>query len=197
MEQTKRELEQAVAELKRSNAEQERFAYVASHDLQELLHMVASYTQLLAKRYTGKLDTDADELIGYAVDGVTRMQRLIQDLLTYSRVTAQGNVFERVGCDRLLKEALSNLRLAIEESRASVTHGSLPTVMADGAQLSQLFQNLIGNASKFRGKEAPGVHVSAERRSDNMVVLRPRQWHRGGPPPVCRPDLRHLPAPTR
>ena len=169
LEQTKRELERTVAELKRSNAELEQFAYVASHDLQEPLRMVASYTQLLAKRYKGKLDSDADEFIGYAVDGATRMQRLIQDLLTYSRVTAQGNVFERVDCDRLLKEALSNVRLAIEESRASVTHGSLPTVIADGAQLSQLFQNLIGNAIKFRGEEAPWVHVSAERRSDEWL----------------------------
>ncbi|MEK9140285.1 MAG: ATP-binding protein [Nitrospirota bacterium] len=169
LEQMKHELEKTVAELKRSNAELEQFAYVASHDLQEPLRMVASYTQLLAKRYHGKLDADADEFIGYAVDGATRMQRLIKDLLAYSRVTTQGQGFERVDCDVLLKEVLSNLRLAVEESRAVVTQGALPMVMADGAQLGQLLQNVIGNAIKFRSEEAPWVHVSAERRNDEWL----------------------------
>jgi light-regulated signal transduction histidine kinase (bacteriophytochrome) len=169
LEQTKHELEKTVAELKRSNAELEQFAYVASHDLQEPLRMVASYTQLLAKRYHGKLDADADEFIGYAVDGATRMQRLIKDLLAYSRVTTQGQVFERVDSKVLLKEVLSNLRLAVEESRAVVTHGALPMVMADGVQLGQLLQNLIGNAIKFRSEEVPWVHVSAERRTNEWL----------------------------
>jgi signal transduction histidine kinase len=157
-------LEASMAELARSNADLQQFAYVASHDLQEPLRMVASYTQLLARRYKSKLDSDADEFIGYAVDGANRMQRLINDLLAYSRVTAQGKVLERVDCNGLLEEMLSNLRVAIEESRAVVTHDPLPTVMADGRQLGQLFQNLIGNAIKFRGEEPPIVHVSAERR---------------------------------
>jgi light-regulated signal transduction histidine kinase (bacteriophytochrome) len=169
LEQTKHELEKSVAELKRSNAELEQFAYVASHDLQEPLRMVASYTQLLAKRYKGQLDADADEFIGYAVDGATRMQRLIQDLLAYSRVTTQCHAFERVNCDEVLEEVLDNLRLAVEEGRAVVAHGSLPTVMVDGRQLGQLFQNLIGNAIKFRGQESPCVHISAERRNDEWL----------------------------
>jgi light-regulated signal transduction histidine kinase (bacteriophytochrome) len=162
-------LEASVAELARSNADLQQFAYVASHDLQEPLRMVASYTQLLARRYKSKLDSDADEFIGYAVDGANRMQRLINDLLAYSRVTAQGKVLEWVDCNGLLEEMLSNLRIALEESRAVVTHDPLPTVMADGRQLGQLFQNLIGNAIKFRGEEPPIVHVSAERRMDEWL----------------------------
>ena len=162
-------LEESIAELARSNADLQQFAYVASHDLQEPLRMVASYTQLLARRYRGKLDSDADEFIGYAVDGANRMQRLINDLLAYSRVTSQGEVFERVDCNGLVEEVLSNLRVAVEESRAVVTHHPLPTVMADGGQLGQLFQNLIGNAIKFRGKEPPTVHVSAERRTGEWL----------------------------
>lgn len=162
-------LESSVAELARSNADLQQFAYVTSHDLQEPLRMVASYTQLLARRYKGKLDSDADEFIGYAVDGATRMQKLINDLLAYSRVTTQGNVFERVDCNELLDEVLCNLRVAVEESRAVVTHDHLPTVMADGRQLGQLFQNLISNAIKFRGEEPPQVHVSAERQTGEWL----------------------------
>ena len=162
-------LEASVAELARSNAELQQFAYVASHDLQEPLRMIASYTQLLARRYKGKLDSDADEFIGYAVDGANRMQRLINDLLAYSRVTTQGNIFEPVDCNGLLEEVLSNLRVAVEESRAVVTHDPLPTVMADGRQLGQLFQNLISNAIKFRGGEPPQVYVSAERRTGEWL----------------------------
>jgi len=162
-------LEESIAELARSNADLQQFAYVASHDLQEPLRMVASYTQLLARRYKGKLDSDADKFIGYAVDGAIRMQRLINDLLTYSRVTAQDKVFEPVDCNGLLEEALSNLRVTVEENRAVVTHDPLPTVMADGGQLGQLFQNLIGNAIKFRGKEPPQVYVSAERRTGEWL----------------------------
>jgi light-regulated signal transduction histidine kinase (bacteriophytochrome) len=128
--------------------------------------MIASYTQLLAKRYKGKLDSDADDFIGYAVEGANRMQRLINDLLAYSRVTTQGKVFERVDCNQILEDVLSNLQIAVEESRAVVTHDALPVVTADGGQLSQLFQNLIGNAIKFHGKEPPRVHVSVELRNN-------------------------------
>jgi PAS domain S-box-containing protein len=160
----RQELEKTVAELKRSNAELEQFAYVASHDLQEPLRMVASYTQLLAKRYKGKLDVDADEFIGYAVDGANRMQSLINDLLAYSRVTTQGHGFERVDCNAVLKDVLSDLRLAVEESGAVVTHDVQLTVMADRGQLGQVFQNLIGNAIKFRGAEPPWIHISVERK---------------------------------
>ena len=157
--------EQALAnqasELERSNKELEQFAYVASHDLQEPLRMVASYTQLLAKRYAGKLDSDADEFIGFAVDGATRMQNLINDLLAYSRVNRKGKPFEPTDCFVVLGHALVNLRMSIEESRAIVTNGDLPTVPADATQLVQLFQNLIGNAIKFRGELPPHVHITA------------------------------------
>ncbi len=156
-------LEKTVVELTRSNAELEQFAYVASHDLQEPLRMVASYTQLLAKRYKGKLDADADEFIGYAVDGANRMQRLIQDLLAYSRVGTQGQAFEPTSVEIVLDAVLDNLRSVVEESGAVVTRDSLPTVMADERQLLQLFQNLLSNAIKFRGAQPPCVHVSAKR----------------------------------
>jgi signal transduction histidine kinase len=156
-------------ELIRSNADLQQFAYVASHDLQEPLRMVASYTQLLAKRYKGKLDADADEFIGYAVNGATRMQRLINDLLAYSRVTSQGKAFEEVDCNLILDDVLSTLRLAIEENHAVVTHDTLPDVTADSGQLGQIFQNLVSNAIKFHGTEPPRVHVSAVRRGKEWV----------------------------
>jgi signal transduction histidine kinase len=155
--------------LTRSNADLQQFAYVASHDLQEPLRMVASYTQLLARRYKGKLDADADEFIGYAVDGATRMQRLINDLLAFSRVTSQGKAFEPVDCNLLLEGVLRTLRLTIEENRAVVTYDALPKVKADSGQLGQLFQNLVSNAVKFHGSEPPRVHVSAERRNHEWV----------------------------
>jgi signal transduction histidine kinase len=166
---SRKALEESIAELARSNADLQQFAYVASHDLKEPLRIVASYTQLLARRYKGKLDSDADEFIRYAVDGANRMQWLINDLLAYSRVTSQDQVLEEVDCHGVLEEVLSDLRVAIEESRAVVTHDPLPRVMADRGQLGQLFQNLIGNAIKFHGKGPPQVHVTAERKSDEWA----------------------------
>lgn len=162
-------LKDSVAELSRSNSDLQQFAYVASHDLQEPLRMVASYVQLLARRYRGKLDSDADEFIAYAVDGAKRMQDLINDLLAYSRVTSQGQVFEPVDCNGVLVEVLNNVRVAVEESRAVVTHDPLPAVMADERQLGQLFQNLIANAIKFHDAEPPNVHLSAEPRSGEWL----------------------------
>lgn len=156
-------LETKEAELQRSNAELEQFAYVASHDLQEPLRMVGSYTQLLARRYRGRLDRDADEFIGFAVDGVTRMQGLINDLLQFSRVGTRGHEPKPVESAVVLDRALQNLRVALDESRASVVREDLPTVMADERQLEQLFQNLVGNAVKFHGAEPPRVHIRAER----------------------------------
>jgi PAS domain S-box-containing protein len=148
-------------ELNRSNEELGQFAYIASHDLQEPLRMVASYTQLLSRRYKGKLDADADEFIAFAVDGANRMQRLIQDLLAYSRVESKGKVLVDTSSEDALQEALKNLRAAIKESGALVTHDPLPVVMADERQLTQLFQNLVGNAIKYQRGGIPHVHVGA------------------------------------
>jgi len=159
-------LAQRAGELARSNAELEQFAYVASHDLQEPLRMVASYTQLLAKRYQDKLDADARDFIAYAVDGAVRMQKLIADLLNYSRVGTRGKPFEPVNCDAILERVLVSLKLAIEESGAVVGHDPLPTVVGDDMQLGQLFQNLLANAIKFRGESPPVIHVSAEHTGD-------------------------------
>ena len=150
-------------ELNRSNEELGQFAYIASHDLQEPLRMVASYTQLLSRRYKGKLDADADEFIAYAVDGASRMQRLIQDLLTYSRVGTKGIKLADTSSEKALMHALANLHGAIEDSAAVVTHDSLPDVMADEVQLTQLFQNLVGNGIKYHGTEVPHVHISVAR----------------------------------
>ncbi|MBI5309219.1 MAG: PAS domain S-box protein [Planctomycetes bacterium] len=162
-------LKQMVKELERSNSELQQFAYVASHDLQEPLRMVSSYTQLLGRRYKGKLDADADEFIAYAVDGAVRMQMLINDLLEYSRVGTRGKPFEMVNCLDIFDQAISNLKMAIEESGAVITHDGLPMVMADVLQFTQLFQNLLGNAIKFRGKETPCIHVSAIQKEGEWV----------------------------
>lgn len=160
--QAEESLKERATELMRSNTELEQFAYVASHDLQEPLRMVASYTQLLARRYKGKLGADADDFIHFAVDGVTRMQALINDLLAYSRVGTRAKPFEQTDCASILKQALDNLQLAIKDADAVVTSDPLPTVQADSLQLLQLFQNLLGNAVKFHGETLPRVHVSVQ-----------------------------------
>lgn len=151
------------AELERSNRELQTFAFVASHDLQEPLRMVSSFTQLLAKRYQGKLGPDADEFIGFAVDGAKRMQQLILDLLAYSRVSSRAASFERTSAERALEAAVARLAAPIAEAGALVTHDPLPDVVAEPTQLGQLFQNLVGNAVKFRSAARPEVHVSARR----------------------------------
>jgi PAS domain S-box-containing protein len=163
-------LAQQAQELARSNAELEQFAYVASHDLQEPLRMVASYTQLLARRYGDKLDEDAHEFIGYAVDGVRRMQSLISDLLAYSRVGSRGETLEKVELEGVMARTTDVLRSAIEESGATVTHDPLPAVHADPVQIGQVLQNLVGNALKFRGQAPPHVHVGVERRDAEWVI---------------------------
>jgi len=157
------------ADLARSNAELEQFAYVASHDLQEPLRMVSSYVQLLARRYKGQLDADADDFIGFAVDGAKRMQDLVNDLLAYSRVGTRANPFERTDCEAVLALALGNLEFAIEESGAQVTHDALPVVVADGPQLAQVLQNLVANSIKFRSEQPPRIHVSATSIGDEWV----------------------------
>jgi signal transduction histidine kinase len=179
--QVEKDLAGKVDELARSNADLEQFAYVASHDLQEPLRMVTAYTQLLAERYRGKLDENADKFIGYAIEGAQRMQVLIQDLLAFSRV-GRKEACESVECNAVMKEVLQTLAAAIQESGAVVTHGELPPVWADRTQVAQLFQNLIGNAIKFRGKEPPVVSVQAEKAgqhwqfsvSDNGIGIEPQ-----------------------
>ena len=167
--QAEAKLSQAVEELTRSNEELEKFAYVASHDLQEPLRMVSSFVQLLEKRYKGKLDQDADDFINFAVDGANRMQILITDLLAYSRVGRRGKEFKETSCEAVLDRALSNLQAVVEQSGAVVTRDPLPEVMGDGSQLTQLFQNLIGNAIKFCKDWTPSIHISAERKKNEWV----------------------------
>ncbi len=181
------QLANTAGELKRSNDELQQFASVASHDLQEPLRMVASYTQLLAKRYEGRLDPDADEFIGYAVDGCSRMQSLIQDLLAYSRAGTEGKALQEISSENILNEALTDLQTSIEESRAIVTHDLLPAIKTDARQLTQIFQNLVGNAIKYRSAETPRIHVSAAKNGgsewifsvrDNGLGIDPRYFEK-------------------
>jgi len=180
------QLKAAHDELARSNAELEQFAYVASHDLQEPLRMVASYTQLLGKRYGDRLEGDAQEFMAYIVDGAGRMKQLIEDLLAYSRVGTRGRAFARVKLDGVVVRARTNLRAALEESGAVLTQNPLPEVEGDEPQLVQLLQNLIGNAIKFRGKAEPRIHVSAADRKgeleitvrDNGIGIEPQYFSR-------------------
>ncbi len=165
-----RELKKALDDLQRSNKELEQFAYVASHDLQEPLRMISSYTQLLSKRYKGKLDTDADEFIAYAVDGADRMQKMIQDLLAYSRVTTRGKAFEPVDLEKAFSDAIDNLQIAIADNKATITHDPLPKVIADESQMIRLFQNLIGNALKFHGAEPPVIHVDCKDEESDYAI---------------------------
>ncbi len=176
--QAEEELLRLNEDLLRSNRELEQFAYVASHDLQEPLRVVSSYTQLLAERYEGKLDDDADDFIRYAVDGANRMQRLIQDLLTYSRVTTRGKPPELFEAREALEDALANLQGVIEDTGAKVTIGELPYVLADRAQLVQLFQNLLSNALKFN---KPGEPPQVDVRANSGKAAPQEAWTGGGP----------------
>jgi signal transduction histidine kinase len=179
--QAEKDLAEKVEELARSNADLEQFAYVASHDLQEPLRMVTAYTELLAERYKGRLDENADKFIGYAQDGALRMQVLIRDLLAFSRVGRKEDAFTNVDCNSLMADIKQTLTSAIQESGAVLTCGELPTVSADRTQMMQLFQNLIGNAIKFRGEKPPLIFIKAEKNdgqwlfsvSDNGIGVAP------------------------
>ncbi|WP_293121893.1 PAS domain S-box protein [Microcoleus sp. bin38.metabat.b11b12b14.051] len=172
---------QLTEDLKRSNEELEQFAYVASHDLQEPLRAVTSYTQLLAQRYQANLDDRADKYINYIVDGATRMQQLINDLLAYSRLGTRGKEFEQAQCKAAIKQTLCNLQIAIAETKAVITYDEMPTVMADESQLVQLFQNLLANGIKFCRQDIPLIHITAGRQesewlfsvSDNGIGIDP------------------------
>lgn len=166
---TQQQLAEKVEELARSNCDLEQFAYVASHDLQEPLRMVAAYTQLLAERYCGKLDDTADRYIGYAVEGATRMQTLLEDLLAFSRVGRHGVTLTQTDVNLAVDEAVKNLTVSMKEHSVILTRNPLPTIHADRFQLVQLFQNLIGNAIKFRGKEPPRVTISVEKQGDEWT----------------------------
>ena len=161
---------QLTEDLKRSNEELEQFAYVASHDLQEPLRAITSYTQLLAQRYQGNLDDRADKYINYIVDGATRMQQLINDLLAYSRLGTRGQEFEPADCKAAVQQSLCNLQIAIAEKKAVITCDTMPTVMADEFQLVQLFQNLIANSIKFCRQDIPLIHIAACRQESEWVL---------------------------
>jgi signal transduction histidine kinase len=167
--QVEEDLAKKVDELARSNADLEQFAYVASHDLQEPLRMVAAYTQLLGERYQGKLDADADKFIGYACEGALRMQVLIQDLLAFSRVGRNATPSTRVDCNLVMVEVLQTLSATIRESGALVNYGTLPTVWADRTQIVQVLQNLIGNAIKFRGTGPPIISITSEKQEGQWL----------------------------
>lgn len=163
------ELALLAQDLERSNAELKKFAYVASHDLQEPLNQVANYVQLLEMRYHDALDQDATEFIDFAVEGVSLMQTLIDDVLVYSKVDLKGIEWQLTHSEAALTHALSNLRGRIAETEATVTYDPMPQIVADGTQLMQLFQNLIGNAIKFRGTEPPKIHIGAQRQEDTWL----------------------------
>ena len=179
-------LEYMMADIQRSNKELEQFAYVASHDLQEPLRMVASYMQLLQRRYKDKFDNDANDFINYAVDGSKRMQELIHDLLAYSRVGLPGREFEQINIETVLDHAIRNLGMSIKDSGAVVTHDSMPTMFADGIQITQLFQNLISNSIKYCNEAPPRIHISAKQNkkavifsvSDNGIGIDPQYYER-------------------
>ena len=155
-------VKEKITELEHKNEELQQFAYVASHDLQEPLRMVSSYVQLLARRYKGKLDEDADDFIDFAVDGANRMHVLINDLLTYSRIGTKGTPFKLISTDDIMKEVLKNLSVTIDENKAEITYHSLPSIVADKNQFIQLFQNLLANAIKFKGKDVTKITIKAE-----------------------------------
>ena len=193
LEQLNKKLEEEVAAreqtqklLEMSNAELERFAYVASHDLQEPLRATANFTSLLKKRYEGKLDERAQRYIHFIVDGTTRMQTLINDILAYSRLQTREKALEEVDMNNLVDEVKQNLQISIKESRASISYGSLPTVRGDTKQLSQVFQNLIGNAIKYHGERPPKIRIRGEEKeeewqfsiSDNGIGIEPAYFDR-------------------
>ena len=187
LERSNKDLERSNKDLERSNKELEQFAYVASHDLSEPLRMVASYTQLLANRYEGRLDEDADKYIAYAVDGAQRMRLLIEDLLSFSRVGTRAKPLEPIDVGEVVADTLRALEVAINESDAVVeVADKLPTAMADRSQLSQVFQNLISNAIKFKGDSPPRVEVTVRREgdlwefcvADNGIGVEPEHFER-------------------
>jgi len=169
LETANRQLQQLNQELTRSNHDLQQFAYIASHDLREPLRMVTSFTQLLAKRYSGQLDAEADQIIHFAVDGAERMEVLIEGLLAYCRLGSPTETFKLIDCEAVLDQALSNLQLAIAETNAQISRIPLPTVIGDASQLTQLFQNLIANSIKYRGEETPIIEIGAREQEQEYL----------------------------
>ena len=167
--ETEARLMDMMHDIERSNAELEQFAYVASHDLQEPLRKIKSFTELLASRYSSQIDERADKYIHYLVDGATRMQNLIEDLLAYSRVGTKAQPFTKIKADAVLDQALSNLQLRVKESGAVVIRSAMPEIVCDSVQLVQVFQNLISNAIKFRGENTPEIRINAEKSDDSWI----------------------------
>lgn len=157
------QLAERTKDLERSNHDLAQFAYVASHDLRAPVRAMKSFAQILVNDYTGQLDSEADEHLGFIVDGANRLESLINDLLAYSRIDTQGKVFEPVDCSPVFDQVKTDLLMDSDHAEAAVTRDDLPTVMADGTQMMQLFQNLISNGIKFHGEAPPVVHMSAER----------------------------------
>ena len=180
------QLAERTKDLERSNQDLAQFAYVASHDLRAPVRAMKSFAQILAKDYTGKLDAEADEHLGFIVDGATRLEALINDLLAYSRIDTQGKGFEPVDCSVVFDQVKTDLLMDVDHSEAEVTRDILPTVMADGTQMAQLFQNLLSNGIKFHGEAPPVVHMSAERNKkewlfavrDNGIGIEPEHVDR-------------------
>ena len=165
----KKELEHTSQDLARSNVDLQQFAYAASHDLQAPLRGVEGFVKLFARRYKGKLDTKADEFIEYIIDGIKRMQVLINDLLEYSQVGTKGMHLKCIESEFFLVQAITNLKTDIDDSSAVVTYNAMPEVIADSSQLCRLFQNLIGNAIKFRNEKSPKIEISAERKGEEWL----------------------------
>jgi signal transduction histidine kinase len=166
---TYEQLQKSAEDLKRSNVELEQFAYIASHDLQEPLRMISSYTQLLEKRYKDKLDQDANDFIGFAVDGANRMQKMIQSFLIYSRTTRDKSPLQTVDCNRVIEDVLMNLQISIQESGTVVHHANLPTIVGHPDLLLQLFQNLISNAIKFRNGKTPIISIGVQKNDSHWI----------------------------
>ncbi len=162
-------LKQNLEELSRSNKELEQFAYISSHDLQEPLRMIASYLQLLERKYKGKLDDKADKYINFSVDGATRMQNLIDDILDFSRITTRAKELKPTDLESVYNGVISNLEVSIKETKADIVHDHLPVVMADNTQIAQVFQNLISNAIKFRSEDQPKINITTKEEEDHWL----------------------------
>ena len=161
-------LKENIKKLEQSNRELEQFAYITSHDLREPLRMITSFLQLLERRYTDELDNDANEFIGFAVEGAKRLDDMINDLLIYSQVTNK-RTFSSIQLEEVLEESLNNLKMAIDENNAVITHETLPTIYGNEKSMVQLFQNLIGNAIKYRSEETPQIHISAKKQENQYI----------------------------